>query len=333
MDSATSRTGKVPAWARVALGLLLASAFLPAVEGEAVAQWPSPTYAKKGTWAETLAALRVQVAGRPRLFLPQPGFPFQRPDRSEAPPPHPLVTMWTQLERDFPLECDWMLQDLAACGYPCGNPARPDQYPIRWFGPRAGTDLEKTLLLHVIEELGGRGRRFKTGMAKLERNKTPSHTQPWLELYAAACRIRRQDRLATLAAKCPAFVFTKHFNMGGSHYAFTEALSDAQSERHFVPGSSLCLLEMKNGSPVVETLLDDSTGVIRDPDVSYDGKGILFAWKKSDRLDDYHLYELESRVCRLRRCLSAGRRHPVQLVALCPVGRLFLHGSEQPLHV
>jgi hypothetical protein len=56
--------------------------------------------------------------------------------------------------------------------------------------------------------------------------------------------------------------------MGGSHYAFTEGLSDAQSERHFVAGSSLCLLELTDGTPIVRTLLNDSNGVIRDPDVS-----------------------------------------------------------------
>ena len=43
----------------------------------------------------------------------------------------------------------------------------------------------------------------------------------------------------------------------------------------------------------VGTLIDAPDGVIRDPDVSYDGKRILFAWKKSDRGDDYHLYEME----------------------------------------
>ena len=44
---------------------------------------------------------------------------------------------------------------------------------------------------------------------------------------------------------------------------------------------------------MIRTLLDDSSGVIRDPDVSYAGDRVLFAWKKSDRLDDYHLHELD----------------------------------------
>jgi hypothetical protein len=122
--------------------------------------------------------------------------------------------------------------------------------------------------------------------------------------------------------------------MGGSHYAYTEAQSDAQAERHFVPGTALCLLELGGGertgigsepadgkaarpasgeAPVpvpspptvsVRTLIDDPRGVIRDVDVSYDGRRILFAWKKSDRGDDFHLYEMEADNGKIRQLTS-----------------------------
>ena len=97
-------------------------------------------------------------------------------------------------------------------------------------------------------------------------------------------------------------VFTKHFDMGGSHYAYTDAVSDEDTlnptgtvkEFNFTGGSSLCLLEIGADYKLNETtLLKDEAGVFRDPDVSYDGKRILFAWKKSARGDDYHLYEME----------------------------------------
>ncbi len=297
MEYAFSETGNVSAWGRVIPGFLL---FLVCLAGEAAAQVPAAAYEKKASWAETMVSLRAQTVRQPRLFLPQRGFGpqgfgrfgFQNAGRFAA-PPHPVVNLWSRLEQDFPLECDWMLQDLAACGYRCADPTRADQYPIGWFGPRADVDLEETLILHVIDELGDRGEEFQRDLDRLIQADTQPHAQPWLELYAAACRERREVRLRSLAARCPAFVFTKHFNMGGSHYAFTEGLSDAQSERHFVAGSALCLLEMKDGAPVVRHLLDDPSGVIRDPDVSYDGERVLFAWKKSDRLDDYHLHELD----------------------------------------
>ena len=291
--------------ALVFLGLL----FGPLLSQSAMAQELASVYEKKATWAETLTALRVQLARKPELFRPRPFFLppgpglFQGPSLSPI-PPHPLVNLWARLEQDFPLECDWMLQDLAACGYPSSNPLRNDHYPIRWFGPRADVDLEKTLLLHVVEELGTQGKTTQAEVEKLRQAGTPAHSRPWLELYSAACQTRREKRLRILAAKGPAFVFTKHFNMGGSHYAFTEGLSDAQAERHFTPGSALCVLEMKGTTPVVRTLLEDPTGVIRDPDVAYEGDRVLFAWKKSDRLDDYHLHEMDLASGKVRQLTS-----------------------------
>ena len=102
----------------------------------------------------------------------------------------------------------------------------------------------------------------------------------------------RRDLLGKHADRLRRIVFTRHYDLGGSHYAYTEGQSDAQNERHFVPGSSLCLLEMDGLYGAVRTLLDDPGGVIRDPDVSYDASRILYAHKKSLNEDDYHLYEM-----------------------------------------
>lgn len=100
------------------------------------------------------------------------------------------------------------------------------------------------------------------------------------------------------------FVVVKQKQLGGSHYAYTEALSDELNnpgfpdggEAVFHPGSQLVLLELaKSGDKITRTetvLLDSTDGVIRDPDVSADGTTVLFSWKKS-RNDDYHLYEYD----------------------------------------
>ncbi len=49
----------------------------------------------------------------------------------------------------------------------------------------------------------------------------------------------------------------------------------------FVPG----------GAPEVETLVEVPRGIVRDPEVHFDGRKIVFALRR-DREDDYHLYEL-----------------------------------------
>jgi len=111
-----------------------------------------------------------------------------------------------------------------------------------------------------------------------------------------------RDRIARI-------VFTKHFDMGGSHYAYTDAVSDEDAlnprgtvkEFNFRGGSSLCVLEIGEDLAVRETtFLDDRDGVFRDPDVSYDGRRILFAWKKSAHGDDYHLYEMDAQTRKVR---------------------------------
>ncbi|MCY2996192.1 MAG: hypothetical protein NTY19_51335 [Planctomycetota bacterium] len=120
---------------------------------------------------------------------------------------------------------------------------------------------------------------------------------------------QRRGLLAPHAAKLKRIVFTKHFDMGGSHYAYTDAVSDEDTlnpngvvkEFNFTGGSSLCLLETGDDFAAKETtLIHDEDGVFRDPDVSYDGRRILFAWKKSARGDDYHLYEMDFETRKVR---------------------------------
>jgi len=123
----------------------------------------------------------------------------------------------------------------------------------------------------------------------------------------------RRRLLAPHRDKIKRIVFTKHFDMGGSHYAYTDAVSDEDvlnprgtvKEFNFKGGSSLCLLEIGEDYAVKETtLIHDKEGVLRDPDVSYDGRRILFSWKKSARGDDYHLYEMVVQTRNVRQLTS-----------------------------
>ncbi|NQT37296.1 MAG: hypothetical protein HQ581_07400 [Planctomycetes bacterium] len=175
---------------------------------------------------------------------------------------------------------DWMLQDHG-----------PDVGPCFTRGENA--DIETKMLERVFAELGGSADALRAKMEGLVKSKKPGNDPAWKALYVAACEERRHQRLASLRDATERIVFAKHYNLGGSHYAYTEGLSDAQAERHFKPGTALCVLEMTDDYGEVRTLIRDEKGVIRDPDVSFDAKRILFSWKKSDREDDYHLYEMD----------------------------------------
>ncbi|MCX7007604.1 MAG: hypothetical protein NTY53_10220 [Kiritimatiellaeota bacterium] len=217
-------------------------------------------YEKRDTWAATMLATREALlkanAGR-----------------------EPAAKTWDKLERDFPVESDWMLQDLST-------------NRVEWFSLEGARVVEQELFKEALEELGNTSPLRKEVEALFTKN-PPRNDAQWLELYTKVCEQRRGQRLKTVRAQAPRIVFVKHFNMGGSHYAYTEGQSDAQAEHNFFPGTELCLMELKTGRAVVTTLLDDDEGVIRDPNISWDGKRILFAWKKSNWLDDYHLYEMD----------------------------------------
>jgi len=173
---------------------------------------------------------------------------------------------------------NWMLQDHGKNVNQC-------------FTSKDRADIEKKTIAAVLAETPQPA--IQTALDGLTQGDAPGADPRWKALYVKACETRRAARLKTLRDTTRHIVFTKHYNMGGSHYAYTEGQSDAQAERHFKPGSALCILELNDIYGEIVTLVEDKKGVIRDPDVSYDGKRILFSWKKSDRQDDYHLYELD----------------------------------------
>jgi len=180
-------------------------------------------------------------------------------------------------EREFPMCWDWCLQDVG-----------PDFGP--WLSVSAMPGIVQDATRKALAELGPAGQDLRIEFDRLGSQSGPVEARHWLELYVRAAEARREARLQNLRRQYPHWIFTKHCTLGGSHYAYTEGQSDAQHERQFEPGAALCRLDIEDGQ--VRTLIEDSDGVIRDPDVSWDGRHVLFAWKKSDREDDYHLYEM-----------------------------------------
>jgi len=207
----------------------------------------------RGNWPATVEEIRkfLQLA------------PGQRPTQEEQSLQRALLDA---ISRHHPLEFDWVIQDLG-----------DNLDAVREFHFRRTPEIERKMIEKVFGDLGRDCPEISRG--------------DFLATYRKAAAERREHRLARLKGLCGKFVFVKHFILGGSHYAYTEALSDGQGQRFFLPGGALCVYDVGTGQ--VETLLADEDGVIRDPDVSFDGRRILFAWKKSDRGDDYHLYEMD----------------------------------------
>ena len=212
------------------------------------------------------------------------------------------LTSPAQLQEAWLLK-DWLLQD-------AGKPESE-----RCFTSKENSDREQRLVTQVVSKLGDdkpseatsstnqsdqpQVAELQKRLASLCKEAKSGDDPAWRELYIDACKLRRQRRLAHLAEVYPKIVFTKHYNLGGSHYAYTSNVTDAQfAERNrsnpdYRMGSSLCVLQLhEDGHVTTETLLHEPNGVIRDPDISYDGKRVLFAMRRSSDKDDYHLYEI-----------------------------------------
>ena len=65
--------------------------------------------------------------------------------------------------------------------------------------------------------------------------------------------------------------------------------ADTSAKLYCAPGSQLRRLNLHSGK--VSVLLDDRNGAFRDPQVHYDGKKMIFSWRRGGG-DYYHLYEV-----------------------------------------
>ena len=147
--------------------------------------------------------------------------------------------------------------------------------------------------------------------------------------WRAEMLARREKRLAPVVAFAKKWVYCRHYVMGGSHYAYTEAITDAHAERTFLKiGSSLCMAEYNPAGLWKETvLLETKKGCFRDVDVSPDGKRILYSFKASDHGDDFHLYEMELATRKVRP-LTSGKGVADYEGCYLPDGRILFNSTR-----
>jgi hypothetical protein len=87
-------------------------------------------------------------------------------------------------------------------------------------------------------------------------------------------------------------IISEHWYANFSYYASDTGPSYFQnSNKLYRDGARLCRLDLKSGRMTV--LLDDPSGGIRDPQISYDGKKILFAYRKGGT-PNFLLHEIDA---------------------------------------
>ena len=230
-------------------------------------------------WSMVIAALRSQI---PEYLKAHPETTIHQIAEGTT------LALWKR----FPREMDWFNQDNRQ--YRKSKGAVAEDFLALTDTKRVDHTFENDLIKAVIAELPAIAAvTARRELDTLNKDPIPAGDPRWLTLYRDLCGLRAEQRLLPLKTSAASkIVFIKRQPIQPSFFGYTEGQSDAQAERHFHPGSALCLLDLSGSKPVEKTLLEDKTGSIRDVDLSWDGRKLLFAWKKSLNDDDYHLYEM-----------------------------------------
>jgi len=228
-------------------------------------------YAKQATWAATMLDTRAKVRKTGKTVDLALGSAFAR-----------------RFLRDFPVRSDWLMQD--------GAPE-----PEQWKGGLDGkgdyadylktqrdASLERKLVGRVLGECGRARGELIAELNQLVRSNAGPDDARWLQLYEKACLLRRAERLKPLLARTRKIIFVRHQNMGNMNFAYTEYTRWPGNKY----GGLFCLdLDKGEIRPLIKT---DNGGTIRDPALSYDGKRLLFAWRKeTDGHRYYSVYEMD----------------------------------------
>ncbi len=94
----------------------------------------------------------------------------------------------------------------------------------------------------------------------------------------------------------------------------------------FVGGGALKTLDLATGQ--VKTLIELPEGIVRDPDVSFDGRKILVSMRRN-KADDYHIYEIDATGGAPRQLTKGAGVSDIDPIYL-PDGRILFSSTREP---
>lgn len=203
------------------------------------------------------------------------------------------------------LQRDWIYQDCGlkntsmvanTTGIADAEKLGPDI--SKCFSSKKDSAFEQAMLQRVLAELKQcKADTTLLGQQAAALSSVPGNDARWKELYFTACRQRRQERLKAVRGWASQFVYVKHYVFGGwTQIEPTDEVTDEQFfERNpdFHEGSQLCLATINEDRTITnEVLIDKPRGIIRDPNLSYDAKTLIFSMRDNFETDDNHLYRM-----------------------------------------
>ena len=157
------------------------------------------------------------------------------------------------------------------------------------FGQSLIPQEEKVALREAIEDLIDTfGDRYPNGreyLAKLRRIERAGH--------AKFAELQREALIANpFVSSQPILFIVRRQYKSDHHNTATMFVTGEINTSSFEGGGAMKTVDFSRGGRV-ETLIETSEGLIRDPEVHFDGDKIVFAMRKNI-LDDYHIYQINA---------------------------------------
>ncbi len=130
-----------------------------------------------------------------------------------------------------------------------------------------------------------------------------------------------------LLARQPVLFVTRQQYAPDHHNTATLFQTDEINTNSFTPGGKMKIIDFKHGGRC-KTLLESKNGVIRDPEISYDGKKIVFSMRESIE-GNYHIYEINIDGTGLKQLTAAKGVSDIDPQYL-PDGRIVFSSTREP---
>lgn len=153
-----------------------------------------------------------------------------------------------------------------------------------------------------------------------------------LSLFGVAENVQAQDaiKLSAVAKQVLAgkqILYVERHQYAGDHHNTATLFQVGEiNTNKFAPGGAIKVYDVDSGT--TRTLIKLSTGVMRDPEISFDGKRVIFSMRKNLE-DGYHIYEIGLDGSNLKQLTSSEGVSDIDPLYL-PDGNIIFTSTRQP---
>jgi len=174
------------------------------------------------------------------------------------------------------------------------------------FQPKQISALESAIE-DLMQTFGSRypdGREYLSRLRDIERQLVQPGRQNSEAIEVEFTRLQRKTLISNPLVNGQPILFVVRAQYKSDHHNTATMFKTGEiNTNSFQGGGALKLIDFSAGGRT-KTLIEISDGLVRDPEVYFDGRKIIFSMRK-DITDDYHIYEINSDGTGLKQLTSA----------------------------